>query len=134
MTNNIVVTVDLSDNLIGYEGVFFLSEALKKNNSLKSLSLKLNKLPDEAGRVLFKDLSYNKCLEDLNLAGNFLSFQTSQKLSDYLSDNFCNLKMLDLATNNFGDDSLEYIRKGLSSNFSICKIDIRMNKFKRSFI
>jgi len=59
--------------MIHYEGSRYLAQALKTNKSLKSLSLKLNRIDDKGGSKLCDDLlQYNSGLEHLNLSSNSL--------------------------------------------------------------
>jgi len=51
--------LDLSDNMIHYEGSRYLAQALKVNRSLKNLSLKLNRIDDKGGSKFCIDLLNN---------------------------------------------------------------------------
>ena len=41
-----IISLNLSDNKIGYEGISYFGYSLKANNSLQELDLKLNNLDD----------------------------------------------------------------------------------------
>jgi Ran GTPase-activating protein (RanGAP) involved in mRNA processing and transport len=73
--NDILLVLDLSDNLIGYEGSRYLAQAMKKNQNLHTLRLKLNNFNDKAGMKFFKDLMPNKILQELDFAANTLSVE-----------------------------------------------------------
>ena len=59
MRNDVIISINLSDNKIGYEGVSYFGYALKSNTSLLELNLRLNNLDDASGTRIFKDLCLN---------------------------------------------------------------------------
>ena len=59
MRNDVIISINLCDNKISYEGVSYFGYALKTNNSLQELNLRLNNLDDNSGIRIFKDLCYN---------------------------------------------------------------------------
>ena len=67
-----MISLDLSNNLIGYDGSRFLSQAIKTNKTLQSLNLKLNNIKDKGGAKFFRDLVDNKTLQYLNVSANSL--------------------------------------------------------------
>lgn len=75
MRNDILLELDLSDNVIGYEGSRYLSHAIKVNKTLQKLNLRLNNFNDKAGMKFFRDISLNKSLVELNLSANSLGSQ-----------------------------------------------------------
>ena len=72
MRNEVLLTLDLTDNQIGYDGSRYLAQALKMNKTLQRLSLKLNNIKDKGGSKFFKDLIENEALIELNFAANTL--------------------------------------------------------------
>lgn len=62
MRNDVIISINLSDNKIGYEGVSYFGYALKSNKSLLELNLRLNNLDDASGTRIFKDLCLNQGL------------------------------------------------------------------------
>lgn len=75
MRNEILLELDLSDNLIGYEGSRYLSQGLKINKTLQKISLRLNNFNDKAGAKFFKDIAMNRALVEINLSSNSLNFE-----------------------------------------------------------
>lgn len=59
--------LNLSNNTIGFDGSRYLAQALKLNNTLEHLSLKLNAIDDKAGAKFFKDLTFNTNLKVLDV-------------------------------------------------------------------
>lgn len=58
------------DNQIHTEGAKSLARALKPNQALTSLNLRLNRMGDEGCKVIGEALRANTTLERLNLAAN----------------------------------------------------------------
>lgn len=84
----ILTHLNLSDNLIDYEGSRYLCQALKVNTSLVSLNLKLNRIDDKAGQKMCIDLRVkNSVLQELNLAANLLGNMFCESLTEYISYN-----------------------------------------------
>ncbi|EGR28694.1 leucine rich repeat protein [Ichthyophthirius multifiliis] len=132
MRNEILLYLNLSNNLIGYEGSRYFAQALKINKTLQYLSLKLNNLGDKAGKKLFQDLVINKTLQELDVSGNQFDYETALKLSDYIADSMCCLKILVIGNNDFGDSSFETLKIGFTKNYSLSKLDIRGCKFSKT--
>ena len=59
MRNDLIISINLADNKIGYEGISYFGYALKSNTSLLELNLRLNNLDDASGTRIFKDLCLN---------------------------------------------------------------------------
>jgi len=72
--NNCNLTIlKLDHNPIGSEGFKFLSQGLRMNTNLKSLSLTYCKIGPEAAHSIFECCLYqNSVLEEFNLSGNKL--------------------------------------------------------------
>jgi len=90
MRNDILLDLDLSDNVIGYEGSRYLSQAIKINKTLQRLNLRLNNFNDKAGLKFFRDISINRSLIELNLSANSLGKQvfreeSFKKIGSYLN-------------------------------------------------
>ena len=72
--NKNIVSIDLSNNQIGYEGSRCLSLVLSEPDvELKKLNLSLNLIGDKAFSVMLHDIIDNKTLEELNLSSNLLT-------------------------------------------------------------
>ncbi len=78
MRNEVLLELDLSDNLIGYEGSRYLSQGLKINKTLQKVNLRLNTFNDKAGAKFFKDISSNRTLIEINLSSNSLAFEVKK--------------------------------------------------------
>ena len=66
-------SLDLCDNAVHAEGGRYLGRALRRNDSLVELNLRLNRLTDEGGRMLFEGIKDNSSLAVLNVSSNSLA-------------------------------------------------------------
>lgn len=72
--NKRVLTMDLSNNQIGYEGARCLSMVLSDPGChLKHLDISLNLISDKALTVMLSDMSQNEHIESLNVSSNLLT-------------------------------------------------------------
>lgn len=124
-----MVTLDLSDNNIGYEGSRYLAQALKVNKILKNLSLKLNRLDDKAGSKLCLDLMNNSSnLEFISLSSNSLGQVFCESLAEFLQQNKA-IRRLDISCNQIEDSHAATLKDSLINNPNIIEIDVRQNRF-----
>lgn len=65
-----LIVTSSQDNQIHTEGAKSLARALKPNQALTSLNLRLNRMGDEGCKVICEALRTNTTLERLNLAAN----------------------------------------------------------------
>ena len=83
-----VVTVDLSNNMIGIHGVKSLIEnCLKTNRTITSLNMQGNKIGDDASRMLVDLLKVNDNVTSLNLTGNAVTMNAMEAVSRALELN-----------------------------------------------
>lgn len=94
-----LISLDLSNNKITGEGAFCFSLVLKENQSLKKVSLALNKIDDTNCARILKSLVSNNTLQDLNLSTNIMSEVSSLALEFMLKSNSA-IKVLDLSNSN----------------------------------
>lgn len=95
-----LINLDLSNNKITGEGAFCFSLVIKDNQSLKKVSLALNKIDDANCARIIKALVSNNSLQDLNLSTNMISDISSLALEFMLKSNSA-IKVLDLSNSNF---------------------------------
>lgn len=137
--------LDLSNNMINNTGAFYISEALKVNDTLKVLKLSNNVIDEQGARYIAEGLKVNKTLVNLELnkcgSREHTIFQLDNKRDD-ISDQNClnsntmiasilklarNIKSFSLAENNFHS----YAALGISQalNNSKCSyLDLSSNK------
>ncbi len=121
--------VDLSKRKIGDAQIPYLSESLKKNNTLISLNLKINKIGPIGAQALSESLIINNTLIELNLCHNKLGDLGTQYLSEALKKNQT-LRSFNLTYNELSDVGAYYLSKALKKNISLTNLDLYFNYFR----
>ena len=98
------------------QGGRYLGRALRINESLVDLNLRLNRLLDEGGRVLLDGLCNSCKLAHLNLSGNSLAGNFVMALTRILASGNSLIQTLDLSCNELTDDDIEAIARALENN------------------
>ncbi|MDG1436730.1 MAG: hypothetical protein P8P83_02965 [Rickettsiaceae bacterium] len=86
-TNNTLTYLDLRVNRIGAEGAALLAEALKTNTTLKILKLALNNIGTEGAETLKEALQENSTLTKLELYDNNIDYGIKKHLIELLDRN-----------------------------------------------
>ena len=126
----VVEELILADNFIRPDGAAALGEALMRNESLRVLNLRLNRLGDSGGRALCDGAIEHPTLRELNLACNGISIATMGSISGALrrSDPAPSIARLDLSGNELAEDACNMLLKALEAgNASLCWLDLRRN-------
>jgi len=95
--------LDMRRNAIGNEGARMISESLKINTTLTSLSLWWNDIGAEEARMINESLKINTALTFLNLWYNKIGDEGAMMISESLMNN-TTLTELSLFRNNIGDE------------------------------
>lgn len=85
-----VNTLDLSNNLIGDKGGFYISNYLKSNNNISKINLKNNMIECEGGKAI-RDAIYNKDKNNLvvlNLNQNLVDIKVGEEIEDMVYGTF----------------------------------------------
>ena len=98
------------------QGGRYLGRALRGNDSLINLNLRLNRLVDDGGRVLVEGLHSNSSITDINLAANSMGSDSANALASILADPQSRLHSLDLSCNDFTEKDLKHIAQSLDQN------------------
>ena len=86
------------------------------NKSLKSLSLKLNRIDDKGGSKLCYDLyNYESLLENLSLSSNSLGHMFCESLSEYVKLNK-HIRKFDISCNFIDDGSASTLKDAIETN------------------
>ena len=120
--------LDLSENLIGNEGIEILGNCINSPslNTLRTLNLNQCKIDFVGAYNFFYNLKNNKKLEVLNLSKNNLSSDKFGELRTYL--NIINLKELKLNKCKIGNLGAAALADGLCNNNSLKVLEINDNK------
>ena len=120
-----LISIDLSNNIIGFEGALLFSLGLEKNSTLKYLNLRLNKLGDDGSEHLFRCLMKNNTLCTLNLSSNLLSEISCKILAETIAFN-TRLISLDLSCNNFSETGGKYLQDRMEQNYNLLEFNLAL--------
>ena len=93
-----------------------MGRALRANESLIELNLRLNRLVDEGGRMLLEGFSNTCTITYLTLSGNSLAKESSAALIRILEGGNLPIRTLDLSCNEFTDEDIESMGQALDTN------------------
>ena len=125
-----VQTLNLSDNFIQAEGAKAVSKLLRKNKSIKFLSLRNTRLTDMSTNYtgvasLAVGLRLNTMVEQMDLATNGLQRQGAMILCNVLQHNW-RIEMINLEDNHLCDDDVK------TCLLMVKKAEIEMETFRNS--
>lgn len=113
-------TLNLNGNTkVGYTGWKRLSKALKRNKTLRSLTLDFNKIGDEGIAALVSGLKVNTSLQTLDLESTGLSEEGGKMLVDLVKCNTTILEITILPGNKISNKTQEEIRNYLGMNKAV---------------
>ncbi|KAJ2313388.1 hypothetical protein IWW54_001550 [Coemansia sp. RSA 2705] len=123
--NSSLRVLNLDMNQLEGAGCGVLSSMLARNQSLKTLTLSQNNLFDNGCQLLFTGLESNSTLQCLDISGNFITHIGAQSIREYLQSSQSHrhlagrqrgLRTLNVSANSLGDEGIEALCSGLSSN------------------
>jgi len=120
--NYLLLLYNLSDEFLER-----ISKALKKNKSVKKLTIGQNILNDKNIEILFENLKENNHLEKLYLRNNNIGDIGAKAISNYL-EKTTSLKLLNIENNQIGDQGASDIAKALEKNRSVNEISLENNQ------
>lgn len=111
-------------------GVTHLIPALG-NSNLNELDISVNNCTDDSGKDLFNYLvNQENMIDNLNVAGNNFTDEILTDLVNAIQHNNCKLKKLDISENDFSESALKQIILACSSNTSLVQLNISKNGSK----
>ncbi|KAK5809251.1 hypothetical protein F5H01DRAFT_394807 [Linnemannia elongata] len=125
-TNSTLTTLNLENNLIGFDGAKALAEALKTNKALTTLNLRLNSIGSYGAMALAEALKTNKTLTTLNLVGNSIGSDGAKALAEALKTSK-NLTTLNLESNSIGDDGAKALATAFKINSTLTTLNLERN-------
>lgn len=121
------MALDLTDNLVTEEGGEHLARALRSNETLAELSLRLNRLGDEGAVPLIQSAARHPILQSLDLSSNGLGRAAADAFASLARSATSGLVVADLSSNALDEDAAEAIQEALASNASLTSLDLRAN-------
>eukprot|EP01130_Rhizamoeba_saxonica_P003362 TRINITY_DN1423_c0_g2_i1.p1 TRINITY_DN1423_c0_g2~~TRINITY_DN1423_c0_g2_i1.p1 ORF type:complete len:1050 (+),score=227.93 TRINITY_DN1423_c0_g2_i1:331-3150(+) len=117
-----VVKVDISDNHLGIDGAKNLAPHLKDNFRLEELLLAHNSIQTDGFKTICKSVVNKENFRVFDFSANELDNECLKYINRFMETISC--EALDLSENNFGDEALKEILKGLQSNKRLKYINI----------
>ena len=128
-TNSSLKLLDLGFNRIGSEGAEILSGLLIENRSLESLNLEVSGIGDKGVTPLAFALRKNRGIIYLNLRFNQIGPEGGIKLFEALAEN-CSIVSLNLHSNSMGDKGIIVLARTLVKNKTITSLNIYRNEMR----
>mmetsp|Transcript_9505 Transcript_9505/g.38794 ORF Transcript_9505/g.38794 Transcript_9505/m.38794 type:complete len:203 (+) Transcript_9505:873-1481(+) len=140
--DSVISFICLADNLIhaevwavgflimisGRQGGRYLGRALKMNQSLQFLNLRLNRLTDSGGQSLLEGLHQQSTLTNLNIAANSLGSAFARSFAVVLQERQVKLRFVDVSSNDLNNEDVESITNAIKDNSTLCDLELRMNQ------
>ncbi|XP_074146041.1 leucine-rich repeat-containing protein 74A [Sminthopsis crassicaudata] len=121
--------VNLNHHGLGPKGIKAIAIALVSNTTITRLELEDNWILEEGALALMQMLHENYYIQELNVSNNHLGSGGAKIITDFLLENTSSLWSIQLAGNNFKDDTAEMFRNALVSNYRIKELDLSHNSF-----
>lgn len=121
-----LISLDLSNNRIGSQGISKLFSTLSQNSTLTTLNLSLNNFDSTIEPSLRKFLTSNKVLASLDISKNHLSDAIAYAFADSLSSND-SLMNLNLSSCWITDDGIIKMAKSIIQNNTLKKLIFKDN-------
>jgi hypothetical protein len=112
------MTLFLSGNKFGLEGISSITQALSMNHSLKSIDLSDCSIGIDGAVHIANALKMNSALEKIWLIDNSIYSQGAKEIADALKIN-TSIEYLNLGKNNIGDAGVSFIVNALISSYSL---------------
>ncbi|KAM9061283.1 leucine-rich repeat-containing protein 74A isoform X2 [Sarcophilus harrisii] len=121
--------MNLNHHGLGPKGTKAIAIALVSNTTITRLELEDNWILEEGVLALMQMLHENYYIQELNVSHNHLGSGGAKIITDFLLENTSSLWSIQLAGNNFKDDTAEMFRNALVSNYRIKELDLSHNSF-----
>ncbi|XP_044518037.1 leucine-rich repeat-containing protein 74A [Gracilinanus agilis] len=121
--------MNLNHHGLGPKGCKAIAIALVSNTSITRLDLEDNWILEEGALSLMQMLHENYYIQELNVSDNHLDSKGAQIITDFLSENTSSLWSIQLAGNDFKDDTAAMFCNALTANYRIKVLDLSHNLF-----
>ncbi|KAL8613986.1 hypothetical protein ACOMHN_023221 [Nucella lapillus] len=129
MYNNTILTLDLTDNWLDYEGGLSVCDMLRENCFITDLNLSDNRLKTCAAE-LCQTFMQNSTLKRLSLAGNDFDDRAAEYFAEFITAP-SKVEYLDLSRNQLCEAAGLCLGPAISENVNIKELDLSWNHFRR---
>ncbi|XP_076434892.1 uncharacterized protein LOC143274835 [Babylonia areolata] len=129
MVNNTILSLDLTDNWLGYEGGLAVCDMLRENCFITDLNLSDNQLKNTAAHLCHIFLQ-NDTLRRVKLAGNGFDDRSAEHFAEFIA-NPSHIEYLDLSRNNLCEAAGLCLGPAISENVNITELDLSWNHLRR---
>ncbi|KAG0179884.1 hypothetical protein DFQ28_002070 [Apophysomyces sp. BC1034] len=111
------------------QGVQYIAQALRRNTSLRSLSMRDCKIDEKGCGFVGEALKYNQNLEALDISLNTLNYPTTEGMMTVRQALYVNrsLKELSLAATGLGSEAAIALAECIPENKSLVRLDLSKN-------
>ncbi|XP_074091769.1 leucine-rich repeat-containing protein 74A isoform X2 [Macrotis lagotis] len=121
--------MNLNHHELGPKGTKAIAIALVSNTAITRLELEENWMMEEGILALMQMLHENYYIQELNVSNNHLDYAGAKIITDFLLENTSSLWSIQLAGNNFKDETAHMFYNAFVSNYRIKVLDLSHNAF-----
>ena len=121
-----VTELDISNNLIGDNGIALISTALQTNTSMTILNISTCNMSGDGAESLARALTANKTLQKLYVSWNNIGDNGVALISTALQTN-TTMTTLNISGYNMSDDGAESLARALTVNKTLQELDVSYN-------
>ncbi|KAK3597844.1 hypothetical protein CHS0354_029415 [Potamilus streckersoni] len=133
VVNRNVTELHLAGNMIGEEGIRYITAMMAENEFIKLLDLSENDLGAIGAEMIMDMFNENDTLSLLNLSGNHFKEKDAERFAEILQnphEQFISLRELDLSHNEFADEGAKIIGHALGKNDCLTKLSLKWNHIR----
>ncbi|XP_062824409.1 leucine-rich repeat-containing protein 74A isoform X2 [Anolis carolinensis] len=121
--------MNLNHHGIGPKGTKALAIALVSNTTITHLELEDNWILGEGTTYLVQMLRENCYIQEMNISNNHLNTDGAEAICRMFYHNTSNIRAIQLAGNNFREESAQYFSESLMVNYRVIELDLSHNEF-----
>ncbi|XP_060138974.1 leucine-rich repeat-containing protein 74A [Zootoca vivipara] len=122
-------TMNLNHHGLGPKGTKAIAIALVSNTTITHLELEDNWILGEGATYLVQMLRENCYIQEMNISNNHLSTEGAEAICRMFYSNISNIRAVQLAGNNFREETAPYFSESLMVNYRVIELDLSHNEF-----
>ncbi|XP_066468195.1 leucine-rich repeat-containing protein 74A [Tiliqua scincoides] len=121
--------MNLNHHGLGPKGTKALAIALVSNTTITHLELEDNWILGEGTTYLVQMLRENCYIQEMNISHNHLNTDGAEAICRMFYNNISNIRAIQLAGNDFREESAIYFSESLMTNYRVIELDLSQNEF-----